>query len=103
VWNTNKVSGVTANGILSEYNDSDPTASVGNKQFKGIFVRNLGYLCKLRPRARYRAFILNNANRISSLSDPAMNGANQFGGNWAGAFDQADFVRQTSAMDLLNA
>jgi hypothetical protein len=32
-----------------------------------------------------------------------MNGSNQFGGNWAGPFDQADFVRQTSAMDLLNA
>jgi predicted alpha-1,6-mannanase (GH76 family) len=92
------ISGVV-NGILTEYNDSDTTAAVDNKQFKGIFIRNLGYLYKLRPLARYRAFILNNAN--SALAH--MNSSNQFGGNWAASVDQADFVRQTSGLDLLNA
>jgi len=91
------------NGILTEFNDYDPTASVDCKQWKGIFVRNLGYLYKLRPRARYRAFILKNANWISNPSNRVMNGSNQFGGNWSGPFDGADFVRQTAAVDLLNA
>ena len=94
------LSGVNAQGILAEYSDSDLTAGVDTKQFKGIFVRNLGYLYKYRPLARYRAFILKNAN--SALSN-AKNGSNQFGGNWSGPFDSADFVRQTSAVDLLNA
>jgi predicted alpha-1,6-mannanase (GH76 family) len=94
------VSGINRSGILTEHNDSDPYTGVDNKQFKGIFMRNLGYLYKLRPLARYRAFILNNAN---SVLNNDMNGSSQFGGNWSGPFDSADFVRQTAAIDLLNA
>jgi predicted alpha-1,6-mannanase (GH76 family) len=93
-------SGVNPQGILTEFNDSDPTSSVDNKQFKGVFMRNLGYLYKLRPNARYREFIVNNAN--SALH--CMNGANQFGGDWSQKQpDATDFVRQTAAIDLLNA
>ena len=54
------ISGVN-NGILTEYNDNVANAGVDTKQFKGIFIRNLGYLYKHRPLARYRAFILKNA------------------------------------------
>ena len=102
-YSTSNVSGVNAaNGVLTEWNDSDySNADPDNKQFKGIFVRNLGYLYKLRPMARYRAFIQKNAN---SILDPAVgveNGSNQFGGNWSAPFDLADFVRQTAAVDLL--
>jgi predicted alpha-1,6-mannanase (GH76 family) len=93
-------SGVNAQGILTECNDNDPNAGIGSKQFKGVFVRNLGYLYKKRPRARYRTFILNNAG---SILDKSMNSSNQFGGVWSGPFDTADFVRQASAVDLLNA
>jgi hypothetical protein len=32
-----------------------------------------------------------------------MNSSNQFGGSWSAAVDVADFVRQTAAVDLLNA
>jgi predicted alpha-1,6-mannanase (GH76 family) len=93
------VSGRSADGILTEYNDTDPNASVHNKQFKGIFMRNLGYLYKCRPLARYRAFILNNANFVLSHATDGV----LFGGNWSGPFDQADFVRQSAGIDLLNA
>jgi hypothetical protein len=95
------ISGVNA-GILTEYNDNDPSAGVDNKQFKGIFIRNLGYLYKHRPRVRYRAFILKNANSLTGESK-CMNSSNQFGGNWSAPFDSADFVRQTAAVDLLYA
>ena len=99
VGNTSNVSGVNA-GVLTEYNDTDANAGVDSNQFKGIFSRNLGYLYKYRPLARYRAFIINNAN---SILNQDMNGSSQFGGNWSGPFDKADFVRQTAAVDLLNA
>ncbi len=89
-------------GVLTEFNDDDPNAGIDNKNFKGIFMRNLGYLYKLRPRARYRAFILNNANyMVTHAHNPGNPG--QYGGNWSGPFDGADFVRQTAAVDLLNA
>jgi predicted alpha-1,6-mannanase (GH76 family) len=94
------MSGVNAQGILTEFSDSDPQASIDAKQFKGVFVRNLAYLYKFRPNARYREFILKNA--ASALG--CMNGANQFGGDWSKKrCDGADFVRQTAAIDLLNA
>lgn len=54
---------------------------------------------KLRPNAQYRDFIVKNAT--SALG--SMNGANQFGGDWSRQCDGADFVRQTAAIDLLNA
>jgi predicted alpha-1,6-mannanase (GH76 family) len=95
----NNISGVNQ-GILTEWNDTNPNAAVNSKQFKGIFIRNLSYLYKHRPLARFRAFILNNAN---SAMNSDMNESNQFGGNWSGPFDQADFVRQTAAVDLFNA
>lgn len=92
------ISGVK-DGILTEYTDVS-TSPVDNSLFKGIFMRNLGYLYKFRPLARYRSFIVNNAQ---SALNHARNGSDQFGGNWSGPFDKADFVRQTAAVDLLNA
>ena len=94
-------SGVNAQGILTEFNDSDPQGTIDCKQFKGVFVRNLGYLYRLRPNARYREFLLKNAD--SALSSGCMNHANQFGGDWSTRCDGADFIRQTAAIDLLNA
>jgi uncharacterized membrane protein len=94
-------SGVNAQGVLTEFTDSDPQASVDQKQFKGVFVRNLAYLYKLRPNPRYRDFILKNT--ASALDSGCMNAANQFGGDWSKRCDGSDFVRQTAAIDLLNA
>jgi hypothetical protein len=93
------VSGVNAQGILTEYNDADPQAGIDCKQFKGVFMRNLAYLYKLRPSATLREFILKNATAALG----SMNAVNQFGGDWSKRNDGADFVRQTAAIDLLNA
>jgi predicted alpha-1,6-mannanase (GH76 family) len=83
-------------GILSEWKLEGDL-----KQFKGIFVRNLGYLYKLRPLARYRAFLALNATAALAHANPA--NQNQFGADWRSPFDTADYIRQSSGIDLLNA
>ena len=69
-------------------------------QFKGVFMRNLSYLNQTVDRQPYREFIVKNANSIWLQN---RNRANQFGLSWAGPFDSADAVRQSSAMDAINA
>ncbi len=93
------MSGVDRNGVLTEWSDLQPNQSVDHCQFKGIFVRNLAYLFVRRPNARYRAFLLKNAN----FALASKNSSGQFGHRWDGPLDVADFVRQTAALDLLNA
>ena len=101
-------SGVDPNGILTEESDIGAPGNAGyyanvqGCQFKGIFIRNLGYLYKKSHLPRYRTFILRNATSILNNNFNPAN-QNQFGGRWAGPFDTADVVRQTSAVDLLNA
>ena len=63
-------------------------------------MRNLSYLYQTTYRQEYREFINQNANSIWLKS---RNPANQFGLSWAGPFDCADAIRQSSAMDALNA
>lgn len=101
-YGTPHESGVYDNGILMEYTDltsSGPNQDINNCQFKGIFVRNLAYLCIKTRAAKYRAFIKRNA--ASAIQN--MNDANQFGHRWDQEPDMADFVRQTAGVDLLNA
>jgi predicted alpha-1,6-mannanase (GH76 family) len=91
-------------GILTEYSDGDLSceeAGIDPRQFKGIFVRNLVKLWATSGRPeRYRQFILKNA--ASAISN--MNSNNQFGASWSAHVDTTfDFIRQTSAVDLLNA
>jgi len=69
-------------------------------QFKGIFIRNLSYLYQTTRKPAYKEFILKNADLIWARN---RNGDNQFGLSWTGPFDQADAVRQSSAMDAINA
>jgi len=69
-------------------------------QFKGIFVRHLYELHQRRPRPAYRDFILANA---TALWRNSRNHRNQVGLAWTGPFDRPDAVRQTSALDVLNA
>jgi predicted alpha-1,6-mannanase (GH76 family) len=88
-------------GILTEPGE-DRTAR-GDRdrpQFKGIFVRHLSELRQYRPRPAYRDFILANA---TSLWRNSRNHRNQVGLSWTGPFDRPDAVRQTSALDALNA
>ena len=90
-------SGINLAGILTEW--TDPYPAIDHCQFKGIFIRNLAYLASKDRFPRYRAFILKNA--ASALN--TMNSANQFGSSWSAPIDTVDFVRQSAALDLLNA
>ena len=100
-----EISGVDENGILTEWNELEsipsPDTDVDHAQFKGIFVRNLAYLYSCRPNPRYRTFLVKNA--AAALQPENTNAAHQYGCRWDRPIDTADFVRQTSAVDLLNA
>jgi len=101
-------SGINDEGILTEYNDtiSDyDIAGIDPRQFKGIFVRNLARLCvethNLGDGAALRYSVFLRKNAASALRHK--NSSNQFGASWSADVDTADFIRQTSAVDLLNA
>jgi predicted alpha-1,6-mannanase (GH76 family) len=88
-------------GILTEPGEHQTARQDRDRpQFKGIFVRHLYELCQHRPRPGYRDFILANA---TSLWRNSRNRRNQVGLSWTGPFDRADAVRQSSALDALNA
>jgi predicted alpha-1,6-mannanase (GH76 family) len=87
------------NGVLRE--PCEPSdCGVDGLQFKGIFIRNLFYLHQATGKPTYKAFILNNA---ASILAGNRNSISQFGLVWRGPFDQADAVRQSSALDAVNA
>jgi predicted alpha-1,6-mannanase (GH76 family) len=88
-------------GILTEPGEGRTARRDRDRpQFKGIFVRHLYELHRHRPRPAYRDFILANA---TSLWRNSRNHRNQVGLSWSGPFDRPDAVRQTSALDVLNA
>jgi predicted alpha-1,6-mannanase (GH76 family) len=88
-------------GILTEPGERQTRRRDRDRpQFKGIFVRHLYELHQHRPRPEYRDFILANA---TSLWQHSRNHRNQIGLSWTGPFDRPDAVRQTSALDTLNA
>jgi predicted alpha-1,6-mannanase (GH76 family) len=85
-------------GVLREL--CEPDCGKDGPQFKGIFIRNLGYLYRTVNKPTYKAFILKN---VDSMWAQNRNSANQFGLCWNGSFDSADAARQSAAMDALNA
>jgi predicted alpha-1,6-mannanase (GH76 family) len=90
-------------GVLTEFGAPGAGSSTDLPQFKGIFMRNLSYLAAhIGPPANagYVAFIHRNA---SSLLASNRNSINQFGYRWQGPFDEPDAIRQSSALDALNA
>lgn len=87
------------NGILREPCEDKNDCGDDAPQFKGIFMRNLADLYQVTRKPRYYKFITRNAASIWTNR----NEKNQFGLDWAGALDQADAKRQTSAIDALNA
>jgi len=96
------ISRLSSDGILTEYGP-DYGQGYDLPQFKGIFMRNLAQLAeRIGPpgNASYVSFIQRNAEAIVA-SD--RNDRYQFGYRWQGPFDQADAVRQTSALEALNA
>jgi len=89
---------VTAQGVLRE--PCEPNCGGGDvPQFKGIFMRNLGYLFQQTKSASYSSFIEKNCD---SIWNNARKG-NDIGLFWYGPFDSADAARQSSALDALNA
>ncbi|HTL88768.1 MAG TPA: glycoside hydrolase family 76 protein [Leptolyngbya sp.] len=90
---------LTRNGILRESCEDKNDCGNDGAQFKGILMRNLVDLYQVSPKPIYRAFIEKNAASIWANR----NEQNQFGLDWAGSVDQADAIRQTSAIDALNA
>jgi predicted alpha-1,6-mannanase (GH76 family) len=89
---------VNGQDILKE--PCEPNCGGGDvPQFKGIFMRNLGYLYQQTKNAKYFTFITKNADSIWNSG----RNSNHFGLFWAGPFDSADAARQSSAMDALNA
>ena len=87
---------VDAKGILKE--------PVGPNRdscsFKGVFIRNLGYLLSFDRQPNYKSFIQNNAQ---SLLQNDRSFSNQFGYFWSGPVDDTSAARQHSGLDALNA
>ena len=88
-------------GILAE--DCEPTCDHNGEQFKGIFVRHLGYLATRLPaaaRMRYASWLAMNAN---SLIANATDKDGAFSLEWGGPVGKVDGITHTSGLDLLNA
>ncbi|OAA68965.1 Glycoside hydrolase, family 76 [Cordyceps fumosorosea ARSEF 2679] len=91
-------------GVLVEYGGCEYTegrCGADGQQFKGIFIRNLGYLHKVSPDAQFRSFILTNANAI--WKKDREESSNKLGVAWAGPYYDATSHTQSSALDALVA
>jgi predicted alpha-1,6-mannanase (GH76 family) len=99
---------VNANGILTEPCEANNGCGADGTQFKGIFMRNLGYLCRTLKAEnkdasaykRYQQFIVKNVESIWANNRTRQN---RFGLKWAGPVDATDASRQSSALDAFNA
>jgi len=90
-------------GVLTEFGSADAGGSTDSPQFKGIFMRNLGYLAAhVGPpgNAGYVAFIRRN---VASLLASNRDCVTQFGYRWQGPFDGPDSIRQSSGLEAVNA
>lgn len=86
------------NGILKDPNE--PNLNGDATQFKGIFMRHLGFLYSISPRERYKIFVLNNADSIWSVARDQS--TNEIGGIWNTAPQKSDASCQSSALDAFN-
>ena len=90
-------------GVLTEFGGPGAGTSNDLPQFKGIFMRNLSYLAAhIGPpdNAGYVAFIHRTADSLLARN---RNSINQFGYRWQGPFDGPDAIRQSCALEALNA
>jgi predicted alpha-1,6-mannanase (GH76 family) len=88
---------VDANGTLKEA----PCGGDICTQFKGVFMRNVAALYRVRPLAEHQAFMRHQSDQLAT--GPAKNAMNQFGYEWHLPFDKATASRQSSAEDALVA
>lgn len=92
-----------ANGIIHEA-ACEPKCGPDASQFKGIFVRNLGYLQRAAPRDAYKVSILKNADSIWATARNPTGG--RIGVVWSGPYDVGSgptAATHSSAMDALVA
>jgi len=93
---------VYSDGILRESCEVQKNCNGDQLQFKGIYMRNLGYLYNVTKNAQIGQFIRNNANSMWNRARSS-DGKNHIGLYWEGPFDSADATRQSSACEALNA
>ena len=90
---------VYENGILKD--PKEPKLNGDATQFKGIFMRHLGFLYSVSPKEEYKKFILKNANSIWSVARNKTN--NEIGGIWNTHPSKTDASCQSSALDAFNS
>jgi predicted alpha-1,6-mannanase (GH76 family) len=91
------------NGIIHEVDKCEPNCGNDGSQFKGIFVRNLGYLHQAAPQEAFRTAIVKNADSIWAHD---RNEKNQLGIKWTGPPDLGEGPNassHSSAMDVIVA
>jgi predicted alpha-1,6-mannanase (GH76 family) len=92
-----------SNGIIHD-KGCEPNCGGDGNQFKGIFVRNLGYLHKASPKDAYKTLILKNADSI--WASDRNQASNQLGVVWSGPYSAGGgptAATQSSALDVLVA
>lgn len=85
-------------GVLRELREPEDLGNDGI-QFKGIFMRHLGFLYEVTKEPRYKDFILTSANSI--IENAYSEKDNCFGSFWTGPFDKADSKGHTSAWEAI--
>lgn len=92
-----------SNGVIHD-KGCEPNCGGDGNQFKGIFMRNLGYLHAASPQAAYKTSILKNADAIWASDRNTAN--NQLGVVWSGPYTVGGgptAATQSSALDALIA
>ena len=87
------------NGVLKD--PKEPNLNGDASQFKGIFMRNLGFLYSESPKEHYKSFILNNVNSIWSFARNKT--TNEVGVVWNNSSEKTNASTQSSALDAFNA
>lgn len=87
----------TPEGILKGHPKQEDGAD--GVQFKGIFMRHLGYLYKQTRNPEFKKYLFKNAKSIEKSATET--GTYLIGSQWEGPFDKADAGRQSSAVDAL--
>lgn len=91
-------------GVLEENGGCEYTegrCGQDGQQFKGVFIRNLGYLYQAVPDSQFRKFILTNADAI--WKNDREKSSNKLGVAWDGPYYDATSPSHSSAMDALVA
>ena len=87
----------TSEGILRGHPKQEDGAD--GVQFKGIFMRHLGYLYQHSKNDAFKEYLLDNAKSIQNLASKT--GTSLIGSQWGAPFDKAGAGRQSSAIDAL--